>query len=93
LIVYHHPDNRQLSDDRTLLAIRFRDNSSYSVEFTEDALDAQQAHRGAWLEVKTEDPSALKKKVLAARLSQVKHSISDRFYFQAPGGQIWGIVE
>ena len=64
-----------------------------SVEFTEDALDEQQAARGAWLEVKPDDASALKAKLLAAGLSQVHHPLSDRFYFQAPGGQIWGIVE
>jgi len=77
----------------SILAFQFSNGASLSVEFTEDALDEKQPWRGAWLEVKTEDPSALKRKVLAAGLSQVKHPISNRFYFQAPGGQIWGIVE
>jgi len=77
----------------SMLVFVFPNGASLSVEFTGDALDGKQPWRGAWLEVKTEDPSALKKKVLAAGLSQVKHPISNRFYFQAPGGQIWGIVE
>src|SRR2546425_12095242 len=77
----------------SVLAFRFPNGASLSVEFTEDALDEKQAWRGAWLEVRTEDPSDLKKKVLAADLSQIKHPVSNRFYFQAPGGQIWGIAE
>jgi len=75
----------------SMLAFRFSDNSSYSVEFTEDALDEQQARRGAWLEVKTDDPDALKKKVLEAGLPRVEY-LTGRFYFQAPGGQVWGIL-
>ena len=75
----------------SMLAFRFPDNSSYSVELTEDALDEQQARRGAWLEVQTDDPDALKKKVIEAGLLQVEY-ITGRFYFQAPGGQVWGIV-
>ncbi len=67
-------------------------NTSMTVDFTEDALDQQQARRGAWLEVKSDDPAALKKKVLAAGLPQIVYP-TGRFYFQAPGGQIWGIVE
>ena len=75
----------------SIVVFRFPDNSSYSVEFVEDALDEQQARRGAWLEVKTEDPDALKNKVLEAGLARVDY-ITGRFYFQAPGGQVWGIL-
>lgn len=73
----------------SILIFRFPDNSSYSIEFTEDALDEQGARRGVWLEVKTDDPEALKKKVLEAGLSRVEY-LTGRFYFQAPGGQVWG---
>lgn len=75
----------------SMLAFRFPDGSSYSVEFTDDALDEQQARRGPWLEVKTDDPEALIQKVLAAGLPQVNY-LTGRFYFQAPGGQVWGIL-
>jgi hypothetical protein len=75
----------------SMLAFRLQDNSSYSVEFTDDALDEQQTRRGAWLEVKTDDPERLKKRVLDAGLSRVEY-VTGRFYFQAPGGQVWGIL-
>jgi hypothetical protein len=75
-----------------ILAFRFPNGGSISVEFTQDALDEQQARRGAWLELRTDDPAALKKKVLEAGLPQVKYLVTERFYFVAPGGQVFGIV-
>ena len=61
------------------------------MEFIEEALDEQQARRGAWLEVKTDDAEALQQKISAAGLAQVEYG-TGRFYFQAPGGQIWGVL-
>jgi hypothetical protein len=75
-----------------ILAFRFAGGGSVSVEFTEDALDEQQARRGAWLEVSVDDPAALKTKVLEAGLPQVKYDPTGRFYFVVPGGQVVGIV-
>ncbi|HEX6535224.1 MAG TPA: hypothetical protein VF041_11530 [Gemmatimonadaceae bacterium] len=75
----------------TMLLCRMDDGTSVSVEFTPDALDDEHALRGAWLEVRTDDPEALRSRVTAAGLPQVKKDGSDRFYFRAPGGQVWGI--
>lgn len=75
----------------SILLVRFP-NTALTVDFTPDAPDEQQAHRGAWLELKPDDPAALKRKVLAAGLSQVSYP-TGRFYFQSPGGQVWGIAE
>src|SRR5258708_5416684 len=52
-----------------ILAFRFAGGGSLSVEFTESALDEQQARRGAWLEIWSGDPAALKKKILDAGFS------------------------
>jgi hypothetical protein len=75
-----------------ILAWRFPGGGSLSVEFTEDALDEGQARRGAWLEIWSGDPAALKKKVLDAGLEQVRYGPTNTFYFAAPGGQILGNV-
>lgn len=75
-----------------ILAFGFPNGGSLSVEFTEDALDEHQLQRGAWLEVWSNDPAALRKKVLEAGLSQVHYPATNTFYFAAPGGQILGIV-
>jgi len=74
-----------------VVAFRFPTNASVSVEFTTDALDEGHAGRGAWLEVQTDDPSALQRKVIEAGLAQVDYA-TGRFYFRVPGGQVWGIL-
>ncbi len=75
----------------SILLVRFP-NTNLTVDFTDDAPDEQQARHGAWLELKPDDPAALKQKVMAAGLPQVEYS-TGRFYFQSPGGQVWGIAE
>ncbi len=75
-----------------ILAFRFPEGGSLSVEFTEDALDEQHVRRGAWLEIWSADPAALKKKILDAGLIQVSYPATNTFYFVAPGGQVFGIV-
>jgi len=70
----------------------FSNGAGLSVEFTEDALSDQQALRGAWLELKTDDALVLQQKVLAAGLSRVVHPYTPFFYIQAPGGQVFRIV-
>jgi hypothetical protein len=75
-----------------ILAFRFPGGGSFSVEFTEDALDEQRVRRGAWLEIWSNDPAALKRKILDAGLLQVTHPATNTFYFAAPGGQVVGVV-
>lgn len=74
----------------TIAAFSFPGGGSASVDFTEDALDAEQAARGTWLELLSDDAAALRAKVLAAGLPQVSY-LTGGFYFQSPGGQVWGI--
>jgi hypothetical protein len=62
------------------------------VEFTEDALDDQQAQRRAWLELRTDDAAELQQKVQAFGLGRVVHPYTPFFYIQAPGGQVLRIV-
>jgi hypothetical protein len=75
-----------------ILAWKFPGGGSLSVEFTEDALDERQARRGAWLEIWSSDPAALKKTILDAGLTQVHYGPTNTFYFVAPGGQVLGVV-
>jgi len=75
-----------------ILAFRFPGGGSFSVEFTEDALDENRARRGAWLEIWSNDPAALKRRILSAGLTQVTYPATNTFYFAAPGGQVLGVV-
>jgi len=70
----------------------FSNGASLSVEFTQDALSDQQAQRGAWLELRTNDAVGLQQKVQAFGLKRVVHPYTPFFYIQAPGGQVFRIV-
>ena len=75
-----------------IYAFKFSNGASLSVEFTEDALSDQQAQRGAWLELRTDDAVGLQQKVQAFGLPRVVHPYTPFFYIQAPGGQVFRIV-
>jgi len=75
-----------------MCAFEFSNGAVLSVEFTEDALDDQQAQRGAWLELRTDDAVVLQQKVQAFGLKRVVHPYTPFFYIQAPGGQVFRIV-
>ena len=75
-----------------MCAFAISNGASLSVEFTEDALDDQQAQRGAWLELRTDDALELQQRVLAFGLKRVVHPYTPFFYIQAPGGQVFRIV-
>ena len=75
-----------------IAAFRFPGGGSLSIEFTEEALDEVQVRRGAWLEIRADDPAAVQQKVLAAGIPQVHHPATNTFYFAAPGGQVFGVV-
>jgi hypothetical protein len=74
----------------------FPNGKVLSGEFTENALedahDDQQAQRGLWLMLRTDDAERLQQKVLAFGLRRIIHPYTDFFYIQAPGGQVFRIV-
>jgi hypothetical protein len=76
-----------------IYAFPFPNGASLSVEFTKDALSDQQARWGAWLELRTDDAVGLQQKALAFGLERVVHPFTPFFYIQAPGGQVFRIVE
>ena len=75
-----------------MYSFAFSNGASLSVEFTEDALSDQQAQRGAWLELRTDDAVGLQQKVQDAGFKRVVHPYTPFFYIQAPGGQVFRIV-
>ncbi|HXR64937.1 MAG TPA: hypothetical protein VN729_03385 [Ktedonobacteraceae bacterium] len=81
-----------LGSPEPIYAFKFSNGAALSVEFREDALDDQQALRGAWLELRTDDAPDIQQKALAAGLTRVVHPYTPFFYIQAPGGQVFRIV-
>lgn len=75
-----------------IIAFRFANGASLSIDFTDDALDDAQARRGAWIELQADDAAALQQKVIAAGCPRIEYAVNNHFYFQAPGGQVMRIV-
>lgn len=74
-----------------MLVVRLPGGGSVSIEFIEDAADADQPRFATWLELRTAEPAALMRIVLEAGLKEVKHP-GHPYYFMAPGGQVFTIV-
>ena len=75
-----------------ILAFSFPDGGSISIDFIDDALDAEQARRGAWLELPSADASAMQRRVLDAGFERDHCDATRAFYFAAPGGQVFSIT-
>lgn len=74
-----------------MLLVRLPAGGSISIEFIEDAADADQPRFATWLELRATEPAALMRTVLEAGLSEVNHP-GHPYYFMAPGGQVFTIV-
>ncbi len=74
-----------------MLVVRLPEGGSISIEFIEDAADADQPRFATWLELRSAEPAALMGTVLEAGLREVKHP-GHPYYFMAPGGQVFTIV-
>ena len=48
--------------------------------------------KATWLELKTEDPLGLKERLLAFGVEEVVYPDPSRFFFRAPGGQVFRVA-
>ncbi len=70
----------------------FSNGAGLSLEFTADALSDEQALRGAWFELQSDDAAGLQQRALDFGLKRIVHPYTPFFYIQAPGGQVFRIV-
>ena len=84
--------NAYLKSPKPMYSVRFENGASLSIEFKEDALSDEQALRGAWFELRSDDAEALQQKALGFGLRKIVHPSTPFFYIQAPGGQVFRIV-
>ena len=73
-----------LFPDNFVLGVFFCDEGEFFSE--EDHLKA------AWLEIKTKDEQALKQRLVEFGVKVVDYADKSRFYFQAPGGQVFRLA-
>lgn len=74
-----------------MLLVSFPGGGHLSIEFTEDAPDADAPRLGAWLELRTPDPAALMRAALDAGLAEARHP-GHEHYLVIPGGQVFTVV-
>lgn len=48
--------------------------------------------KAAWLEIKVKDTEEIRKKLIAFGVKEVAYPDTTRFYFQAPGGQVFRLA-
>src|ERR1700722_2614558 len=58
----------------------------------ENILSEEDHLKGTWLEIKTEKPEQLKKRLLDFGVKEVSYLDKSLFYFQAPGGQVFRLA-
>jgi catechol 2,3-dioxygenase-like lactoylglutathione lyase family enzyme len=60
----------------------------------QDAVPTAEAMRQAiWLELRTEEPAALRKKILDFGVHVIEIPNAEHLYFQAPGSQVFRLVQ
>lgn len=71
-------------DNDFVLGVFYYDNTNLLTEA--EHLDA------AWLEIKAKDVEDVKRKLLAFGVKEVEYPDKTRFFFQAPGGQVFRLA-
>ena len=57
-----------------------------------DSLTEAEYLRATWMELKVDDPAAWKERLLAFGVHEVQYPDQSRFFFQAPGGQVFRVA-
>jgi len=72
----------------------FRMGNSFFITFLyqEEVLAEHEWEKAIWLEIKSEDPQALKQKIMDFGVRELVSKDKEHLYFQAPGGQAFRLV-
>jgi hypothetical protein len=57
-----------------------------------DVLSEEDHLKAAWLEIKTKDVQNVQRRLVEFGVKEVEYSDKSRFYFQAPGGQVFRLA-
>jgi hypothetical protein len=71
-------------DNGFIVGVFFRDET--------DILPEQDQLKAAWLEIQVSAPEEVKQRLLDFGVKQVDYEDKSRFYFQAPGGQVFRLA-
>jgi len=57
-----------------------------------DTLSEKEQLKATWMEIKVSNPDALKQRLIGFGVQEVEFEDKSRFYFQAPGGQVFRVA-
>jgi catechol 2,3-dioxygenase-like lactoylglutathione lyase family enzyme len=57
-----------------------------------DTLSEREQLEATWMEIKTDNPEVLKQRLIDFGVHEVEFEDKSRFYFQAPGGQVFRVA-
>ncbi len=72
--------------------LRFTDGFILGIFYSTDCLSAADYLKATWLEIKTDNVEKLKNNILQAGITELEYTDKNHFYFQAPEGQVYRIV-
>ena len=72
--------------------IRFANGFSIVVHYMDAALSEAELKKSIWLELLTDDPAHLVRKIRAFGIQPFDYFDKDHAYFQAPGGQVFRVA-
>jgi catechol 2,3-dioxygenase-like lactoylglutathione lyase family enzyme len=73
--------------------IKFRDGFFMAVLYQEGVSSAEELRNAIWLELRADEPAALVKRILDFGVHRIELPGAPHLYFQAPGGQVFRVVE
>lgn len=84
---------KQTKKTDTVDFFRLGDNFFITILYQESALDSDSSLKSIWLELQTDDPPTLGKKILDFGVRPLEVFDKEHLYFQAPGGQVFRLVK
>jgi catechol 2,3-dioxygenase-like lactoylglutathione lyase family enzyme len=71
---------------------RFHEGFFMAVLYQEVVARPEELRQAIWLELRTDEPVALRDKILAFGVHSIEMPGAEHLYFQAPGGQVFRVV-
>jgi catechol 2,3-dioxygenase-like lactoylglutathione lyase family enzyme len=72
--------------------IRFPEGFFLAVLYQERTSTPENLRESIWLELRTEDPASLRRKITDFGVYTIEMPGAEHLYFQAPGGQVFRVV-
>ncbi len=81
-----------ITKSKTLDIIQMGKTFFIGVVYDDSALSDSDFLKSPWLDLRTDRPEELKRRILSFGIKEIQYWDKEHFYFQAPGGQVFRLV-